>query len=284
MSLLQAIEAAGMTPPPNITPGRWMRFPGIGKSRSNRAGWCRVISPTMAIFGDWSTGLSEVWRDRAHRDDEWSRKLLEESRRREQQFAREQRMRQEVTAARAAELIKQCQYGTHPYLKRKGFPDQMGLVNVDSLIIPMRDIEQYDKILSAQIIDAAGEKRFLPGGRTKAAVYRIGKPGERHMVLCEGYATGLTLSAALRRYTSQFQVLVCFSAQNLERVARVVPKTAVVAADNDQSATGENAAIATGLRWTMPYEIGSDFNDLHQAMGLHVVTERMRLLLTGNTS
>ncbi len=64
----------------------------------------------------------------------------------------------------------------------------------------------------------------------------------------------------------------------MERVGQIVPRNAVVAADNDQSGTGERAAESTGLRWTMPYEVGTDFNDLHQTMGVHVVTERMREL------
>jgi putative DNA primase/helicase len=73
-------------------------------------------------------------------------------------------------------------------------------------------------------------------------------------------------------------VIVCFSAGNLERIAEHFPR-AVVAADNDLSAVGEETAKRTGLPWTMPYEVGTDFNDLMMNMGLHVVVERMRELL-----
>lgn len=278
MTLINALTAAGMTPPQNITLGRWTRFPGCGKGRANRSGWCRMITPTLAIYGDWSTGLSEVWRDNAHQDDATTRQMLAQARAREQDMRRKDRERQRLAALKAADIIKAATRGTHPYLERKGFPDSEGLIYGEHLVIPMRDANDYPRVLSAQLIDAEGEKRFLPGGRTRAAIYRIGSEGSGRIVLCEGYATALSIASAIRRLPGAFQILVCFSAQNLERVGQIVPRNAVVAADNDRSGTGERAACATGLRWTMPYEVATDFNDLHQAMGLHVVTERMREL------
>ncbi len=279
MTLIDAISAAGMTPPPTIVPGRWMRFPGIGKSRTNRAGWCRVISPTLAIYGDWSSNFSATWKDDTHRDDRETQRLLLEARRREQEFQRHQRERQRRTALEARELISSCRSGTHCYLERKGFPARVELIDAKkNLIIPMRDSRDYAQILSAQLIAEDGSKKFLPGGRAKGAVFRIGRPRASHIVLCEGFATGLSIDAALRLLPGAHAVLVCFSAKNLEVVAEQFPK-AVIAADNDLSATGEEAAKSTGLKWTMPYEVGTDFNDLHRNMGLHVVRERMWELL-----
>lgn len=280
MTLQDAIRAAGMTPPRSIPDGRWVRFPGAGKSRANRAGWCRVISPTLAIFGDWSTGLTSVWKDDAHRDDGESRRLLAEARERERHFAAQTRKRQAEAAAKAQEIVAKAREGSHPYLVRKGFPRATGLVYEDKLVVPMRDARDYRQVISAQLIDESGDKRFLPGGRASGAAFRIGAPlmKARNLVLCEGYATGLSLHAALEKLPGPNAVLVCFSAQNLEAIAPWFPQ-AVVAADNDKSGTGERVAVATGLRWTMPYEIGSDFNDLHQRMGIYVVVERMRELL-----
>ena len=280
MNLEQAISAAGMTPPRRITPGRWIRFPGIGKGKSNRAGWCRLITPTLAIFGDWSSNFTATWKDDAHRDNRETQRLLVEAHRREQEFQQQQRARQRETAVQARALIESCRIGTHCYLERKGFPHRRELIDEKkNLVIPMRDSLDYAQILSAQIIAENGEKKFLPGGRAKGAVFRIGAPHASRIVLCEGFATGLSVDAALKRLPGLHAVLVCFSAQNLERVAKRQPRTAVIAADNDRSATGEESAKATGLRWTMPYEVGTDFNDLHINMGLHVVVERMRELL-----
>lgn len=274
MNLLEAIAAAGMTPPKRLVSERWMRFPGVGKGPSNRAGWCRLISPTLAIYGDWSTGISETWTDNAHRGSEESTRLLAEARERERQYVRLQRERQQKASEEAARMINGASASPHPYLTRKGFPQLPGLVKGDSLLVPVRDVSS-NQLISVQEISPDGIKRFLPGGRTRAGIYRLGVPKARRTVLCEGYATGLSLDAALRRLPGAHCVVVCFSANNLVAVAGEFPN-AVVCADNDHSATGEEAAKRTGLKWMMPYEVGTDFNDLHQAMGLHVVTERLR--------
>lgn len=278
MTLIQAITAAGMTPPHRIVPGRWIRFPGIGKSRANRAGWCRLITPTLAIFGDWSSNFTATWRDEAHRDDATSKRLLEEAHRRERQLAQELRERQRKAAVEAQGLIKQCHIGTHCYLARKGFPERKELIHEKRLVIPMRDVRDYSTVLSAQFIAEDGTKKFLTGGRAKGAVFRIGSPKADRIVLCEGFATGLSIDAALKRLSAQHAVVVCFSAGNIEIVAHEFPR-AVIAADNDRSATGEETAKRTGLKWTMPYEVGTDWNDVHVNLGLHVVVERMRELL-----
>lgn len=283
MQLREAISAAGMTPPRELSPGRWLRFPGIGKGRSNRSGWCRVISPTLALFGDWSSNLSTVWRDEAHQDTEAARAALEHARRREREFEEAQRRRQREVAREATAMIERCVLAQHEYLARKGFPDEYGLVTYDhdgaKLVVPMRDSRWYSNVINVQLIAEDGTKRFLTGGRAGGAVLILGPRKGRHTVLCEGYATGLTLQKALALLPGPSRVVVCFSAMNLERVAPLY-EGAVVAADNDRSATGERAAQATGLRWTMPYEVGNDWNDVHQAMGLHVVVERLRELWT----
>ena len=278
MTLLDAIAAVGMTPPRDIAPGRWLRFPGIGKGRSNRAGWCRVITPTLAIFGDWSSNISHVWRDENHRDDENSARLLAEARQREREFHRQQRERQQQAESTAIAMIRDAHLTTHPYLRTKGFPDQMGLVKGEKLLVPMRDVRDYDRVLSVQEISATGEKRFLAGGRTRGAVYRLRHPRSRQVALCEGYATGLTLDAALKRLSGSYSVVICFSAFNLGLVAESFPD-AVVCADNDESKTGEEAARRTGLKWCMPQEVGTDYNDLHQAKGIHAVVEELRAAL-----
>jgi len=277
VTLIETLRAAGMTPPASITPGRWLRFPGAGKGRANRAGWCRLVTPTLALYGDWSTSLSATWRDDHHEDTAEARRLLEDARRREQEFIRAQRARQRAAAHEAQKAVRQAIESHHPYLTRKGFPEATGLVRDGKLLVPMRDVESYRQLLGIQEIAVDGEKRFLPGSRTKGAVYRLGTSSARRVALCEGYATGLSLQAALARLSGSYCVVVCFSAMNLVAVSGHF-RGAVVCADNDQSATGEEAAKRTGLKWTMPYEVGTDFNDLHQSMGLHVVIERMREL------
>jgi putative DNA primase/helicase len=286
MTLTDAIAATGMTPPRRVVEGRWLRFPGIGKGRSNRSGWCRVITPTLAIFGDWSSGLSTVWRDEAHLDDERAQRALRDAQERERCFAREQRAKQATVAVQAREMIDRATIAAHPYLARKGFPALQALTLDGKLLVPMMDFERYPSLISAQLIDEQGQKKFLPGGRAKGGVHRLGVSHKkaRRVVLCEGYATGLSIEAALRMLTGHHCVIVCFSASNLEHVSGLLPISvdALVAADNDApnkvtgEKAGEAAAMRTGRRWVMPDEIGDDWNDVHVKHGIRAVMEALR--------
>jgi len=220
----------------------------------------------MAVFGDWSTGLSETWKDDSHHDDAESRRLeraaREEARRRAQADAK----RALEVERQAARMLTEAKYDTHPYLVAKGFKHTLGLTWNGKLLVPIRAVEDYSRILSMQIIGTDGEKRFLTGGRVKGGIHRLGPATAPRVALCEGFATGLTLKAALDCLPGPWAVVVCFSAGNMITVAQEFP-SAVVCADNDASKTGENAARATGLRWVMPPEAG-DFNDLQCSRGV----------------
>lgn len=280
MTLTEAIMAAGMTPPRQITEGRWLRFPGAGKSRANRSGWCRLVSPTLAFFGDWSTGLTVEWRDQQHQDDERSRLAMEEAQKRQREFAEQERIRQRQAADKARAIIGQAKPFKHRYLAIKGFPNLHALTLDGKLVVPVMDFKLYPNVISVQLIDEHGEKKFLPGGRAKGGVYRLGVPPQkaRRVVLCEGYATGLSLDAALRMLPGPHCVIVCFSARNLELVAELLPASvnALVCADNDASRTGEESANRTGKRWIMPADVGTDYNDVHVKHGLRAVVEALR--------
>ena len=252
--------------------GRWIRFPGIGKGKSNRAGWCRLIAPTMAIFGDWSTGVSEIWRDDSHADDETTVRLLRDAQARERRFAAEQLAKQREAAGRARQLLDAAQPGAHPYLQRKGLGHIHGLVFGEHLLIPVRDVYNYG-LISLQQINPEGEKRFLHGSRARGGIYRIGSPGKTF--LCEGYATGLSLHEAAKRLHKHAAIIVCFSAGNIETVASKFPGAAVCA-DHDASGVGERIARKTGLPWAMPPDLGMDFNDLMLQRGLHSVVQVLR--------
>lgn len=288
MNLADAISAAGMTPPRKFVEGRWLRFPGTGKGRSNRSGWCRVICPTLAFFGDWSTGLTVEWRDQKHEDDERSRCALEQARKRQREFADQERARQRQAADKARTIIGDAKPSTHAYLARKGFPALSVLTLDGKVVVPVMDFEHYPQVISAQFISEDGEKKFLTGGRAKGGVYRFGvAPARaRRVVLCEGYATGLSLDAALHMLPGAHCVVVCFSAGNLEYVSGLLPKSidALVCTDNDRpnkvtgTKAGEESAKRTGRRWVMPTELGTDFNDLHVAKGIRAVVEVLRPL------
>jgi putative DNA primase/helicase len=188
-------------------------------------------------------------------------------------------------AARLLTLAKQAEHG---YLYRKGFKKALGLVLPDGeLFIPMRDV-RTNELIGAQVVkwlpeELRWEKKYLYGMRSRGACLRIGPGRAQEQVLCEGYATGLSIEAAIRQMKLNAAVLVCFSAHNLIEVAKRTTGRRYVIADHDPAQqdpekarqnpgeAGQRAAIATGLGWAMPDTVGQDANDLHVAEGLMAV-------------
>ena len=159
----------------------------------------------------------------------------EEKRRAAEQRRREERRRRAVEerqAKKAVHILSLCEYTTHPYLTRKGFPDAKGLVHDGDLIIPMRHYRDYHRLQSVQMIGPDGSKKFLPRGKASEAVYKIGKGAERYY--CEGYATALSVRAALKRLhrDQHSEAWVCFSAGNVPKVA-LSSRRSMVIADHD---------------------------------------------------
>lgn len=178
-------------------------------------------------------------------------------------------------AAKAAQVVSECHMGRHPYLERKGFPEESGLVWTDGrLVIPMRVGRE---VVGLQVIDADGDKKFLPGQRTSDAAFVIGDV-RRRPIFCEGYATALSLRLALAACKMQACIVVCFSAHNVPKMAAKMPGGAVVA-DNDASGTGERVARATGLAWWMPPSVGHDANDHHLEKGIFSLSMAVKRLL-----
>ena len=51
-----AMLMAGLEPPAHIDPGKFMRFPGVGKSNGNTAGWCLLFADQIGgTYGDWAS-------------------------------------------------------------------------------------------------------------------------------------------------------------------------------------------------------------------------------------
>lgn len=120
-----AIRAAGLEPPIAIEPGKFHRFPGIGKRNGNTAGWCKLFDDGLGgAFGDWSSGLTEHWY--AKRDMPFSpaeraafRQQVEHSK---AQAAADRKNKQEKSATRAVSIWDSASAAAddHPYLVRKG--------------------------------------------------------------------------------------------------------------------------------------------------------------------
>lgn len=181
-------------------------------------------------------------------------------------------------SARAAALLEQCEIGQHQYLQSKGFPDARTLVDADgSMIIPMRDC-MSGNLLGVQkirLVDNQWQKKMLPGMRAKGAMHRLGSPRAAELWFVEGYATGLSVDAAMRLLRLSAATIVCFSDRNLVHVASQFTGRNFVFADNDESKAGELAAWDTGLPYAMSDSLGQDANDLHQDDGLMAVAKKI---------
>lgn len=275
MTFIEHAQAHGLIIRDLASDGRWHRVPTTDKPRKRNGAY--LFDGARGVVKNWATMEDFVsWPPRGERVQPVDPLKLERERKEAIRKQQEQHQRVAIVAQhnlRAASLQK------HSYLERKGFKDELGLVLKDDLLVPMRDF-RTQAITSLQRISKGGDKKFMTGGRTKGAVFVIGRNSRsRGKILCEGYATGLSIRAALEYMRQPYEVWVCFSASNIIYVADKIGGARFVVADNDPSGTGRKAAEATGLPWTMPTLTGHDFNDLHQSEGLGACVKLLRVLL-----
>ena len=239
--------------------GVWKRYPTQDKP-THRNGAVKYMGTHAFIQNHATMTEIEVWHAEGDSvmDPNKARKAVEAA-------ARDIRDKQQEAARKAASILNQCQIGFHPYLERKGFKEEQGNVwKTDDgllLVIPMR---VGHHLVGCQIIREDGEKKFLFGQRTSGAYFCFDNKGPN--ILCEGYATALSIRAAMKALKRRYTLYTCFSAGNMKKVAATLPNGFVVA-DNDLSRTGQNTAEAIGWPYFMSEAVG-DFNDLHQSTSL----------------
>lgn len=180
----------------------------------------------------------------------------------------EQQRRKLATEAvgKAVRMLNESGYRTHAYLEAKGFPDEQGSVlNIENkpvLLIPMR---MGKSLVGVQQIWEDGTKKFLYGQRTSGSTFTFDNKGLN--IVCEGYATALSVRAAMKQLKRRYTIHVCFSAGNMVRVAEGLEQGLVIA-DNDESGTGQKAAEEIGWPVWMSDRVGEDANDAHRRIGL----------------
>ena len=167
---------------------------------------------------------------------------------------------------RAAFILGETVLGKHAYLDKKGFvgsEDRIwGHEGKRTLVVPMR---VGGNLVGCQLIEEDGSKKFLYGQRTSNAELVIDNKGTH--ILCEGYATALSVQSALRKMSRRYTIHVCFSAGNMKKVAEGLPDGLIIA-DNDKSGTGERVAKEIGWKYWMSDVVGEDANDTHQRIGI----------------
>lgn len=183
----------------------------------------------------------------------------------------------EVAAERARKLLAEASYEEHPYLASKGFGDARGLVHGSKLLVPVNDAK--DKLMSLQCISATGQKRFLARGRVSGGRYHLGpRANVKRRWFVEGYATGLTMLAAVRKLRLQDSVIVCFSAHGMQQLARAWRGNSFVIADHDEA--GLKAARGSKCNWWAPHIEGQDANDFALAEGYDALAQVVRRLIS----
>ena len=240
--------------------GAWKRYPTQDKP-THRNGAVKYMGTHAFIQNHATMTEIEVWHadgDSAM-DPSKARKLVEAAH-------RDIREKQEKAAQKAGFILHQCQYGFHPYLEKKGFKEEQGNIWKQEdellLVIPMR---VGHRLVGCQIINEDGTKRFLHGQRTSGAAFVFDNRGPN--ILCEGYATALSIKAAMKALKRRYTLYCTFSSGNMKKVADTLPGGFIVA-DNDASLTGERVAKEIGWPYWIPDTIGMDANDVHQRDGL----------------
>ena len=194
----------------------------------------------------------------------------------------------------AREMLGRSRHRLHPYLASKGLHSVAMRVLVDTLLVPMWPVKYLVNCpyvsnswaTNTQLISEHGDKLFLEGGRvSKCACPLGGRPRKETITfLVEGVATGLSIRLALFNLGISFNtVLVCFSANNLTKVAldpALEDYNVLVIGDNDTSGVGLKAAKESGRPYWIPPEKG-DANDYHQRHGLTSLDREIRIFLQG---
>ena len=240
--------------------GRWMSTPTEDHphKRNGRYKWLGNVGWVQ----NWATmEKPEVWRG----EGSIITVLRQDNQEREQKA--------EQAASKAAWLLHQARLDTHPYLRAKGFPDEAGNVWEQKLVIPMR---MHGRLAGAQLIDDQGVKKFLYGQKSKGASFVIDAKGVP--IFCEGYATGLSVRAAMKAMKVRYTIHVCFSASNVQAVAREIDG-GIVVADNDPNGIGVKAARDAGKPYWLSPTVGEDFNDFHQRVGLYQASASLKKAL-----
>lgn len=269
-----------------IADGRLHRCDAEGRGGKGDAAYLLHLDGVPAGgFENWRDGFGwENWRADIDRTlspaEEAAHRAKLENSRREREL--EEAKRKTTARKRAMSVFKDaalCE--SHPYTVRKGIQTHGARLQGDRLVLTLRDAD--GTVHSLQFIGADGAKRFLTGGRKAGCYFDIGQPDG---VLCvaEGFATGASIHEA-----TGYAVAVAFDAGNLAAVAKALRKKhpdlrLIVCADDDHQTAGNpgiskatDAALCTGALLAVPDfgavrpEKATDFNDLHQCVGLDAV-------------
>jgi phage/plasmid primase-like uncharacterized protein len=254
--------------------GVWKRYPTDDHPRS-RNGAVKFLGTVGFVQNHAMDTVVSVWKpDSSERANLPS---MPDMRRQQQEQEQETRRKQSEAARKAVTMLNQSGYSSHAYLRAKGFDKEQGNVyhkdGKPVLLIPMR---VGGSIVGVQQIDEDGGKRFLYGQRSAGASFVFDNGGMN--ILCEGYATALSVRAVMTQVKRRYTIYVCFSAGNMKKIGLEL-KSGLVVADNDHSGTGQQAAADIGWPAWMSDSVGEDANDYMLRVGLFQFSQSLTQLM-----
>ena len=276
----QTMVVDGITPPDTINADGQIHRYGIKKNS-----WYVFHEGDISggAFGDWKLGVNQTWCSKqASQFNQAEREAWTK-----QQADIAAKVKAE-TLAKQAEAAKKGIYLwsiaradvdlKHAYLAAKGiYPHGVKQLG-QALLIPVYG--QDKQLTGCQFIYPTGDKRFITGTKKKGSFHCL-KPlnfeptDTLTIYITEGYSTGVSVFMAM-----QGLVFIALDKGNLKAVAMFVrskyPQALIViCGDNDADGGGQQAAIeaAKAVNGLVVIPSGfKDFNDLHQAQGLEVVS------------
>jgi putative DNA primase/helicase len=257
--------------------GVWKRFPTEDHPRS-RNGAVKYMGDVGFVQNHATSTVVSIWKPDSPITTKVKSTYLASIRNAED----EQKKKQHQAMQRAVGMLNGSGMSTHPYLEAKGFKDEQGNVlwqdGKPVLLIPMR---VAGNLVGLQQIDQDGGKKFLYGQRTSNAVFTFDNKGMN--VLCEGYATALSVRLAFKQMKQRYTLHVCFSAGNMAKVAAGL-EAGLLIADNDASGTGQRVAEESGWKYWLSDRVGEDANDFHQRLGLFQFTQSLTRSMLGRST
>jgi putative DNA primase/helicase len=242
---------------------KWTRVKTI--DHPNKKNGSYIFNGDSGAVLNWAVHEKAIqWRGEARNDPLYRVKI--------QQSQKNTEERNQKAASKAGWILKQATKATHAYLSRKGFPEEEALVWEGKLVIPMR-IE--GAISGLQLIDTDGNKKFLSGQKNKGAVAIFDNKGVP--LLCEGYATAMSIRRALKAIKTRYKIIVCFSASNILEVSKQFPDGFIIA---DHDPVGIRTAKKTNRPYWVSPNTGEDFNDFELRVGADIAGKSLIALLS----
>ena len=267
-TLINVMLDNGLTPPDVIIADGILHRWNDESGKPNNYYVAHSDGVAAGVVGSWKTGLKVNWKaqgDYPKLTDQQRIDFKIEAHRQQLIRKEEAKARHEKAAKTASYILSQSTTAIdHPYITKKRVKPHNTGVYKGSLVIPVLN---NNSLVSVQLIDKDGGKRFLSGSELKGSYSQLGKYKDNQpIIISEGFATGASIYEA-----TDYLTYVAFSAGNLKAVAQYVRSlhptiSIVIAGDNDLSGVGQKAAIDAALTvcgtHIIPQYAGADWNDI----------------------